>query len=229
MERKDWQAAPIMQLANYFHRMDPEGHFRRIQRYEMSESYLNALKTFGDTSRIDICLAIDIAAPEEMFASFIVLKFYSVTKDPLYCKLEGRSDTNEYPLAGEIIPEIFKNMVHNNWIQTDMHLIDDLFIAQTDKGLVRVRSFIIEDVTPAINTLRSDVNNKIVGITLYPGVDMNKFGNNTLISFTPVLGFKTEQILGTLHYRGVLEVKSKELFVEYTRPCPPTCEKSFSV
>jgi hypothetical protein len=123
-------------------------------------------------------------------------------------------------------------MICKNWDEIDVHLIDDLFTARKKEEVngkqvistVRVLHYKVNDamIENVIQKLKG-----IHGITLYSGIDMNKFSNKELISFTPVLGFKyTERNENkeTLGLKGVLEfMDGKEVFVEYSSPCPPTC------
>jgi hypothetical protein len=56
---------------------------------------------------------------------------------------------------------------------------------------------------------------------------MNKFSDKYQISFTPVLGFQYDDIIipegMVFGLKSILEFSNKEVFIEYSRPCPPTC------
>jgi hypothetical protein len=63
-------------------------------------------------------------------------------------------------------------------------------------------------------------------VVMYSSVDMNKFLNKELISYTPLIGFKYNNSCdGILSQQGLLKVKKEDLFIEYSSPCPLTCGK----
>jgi hypothetical protein len=129
-----------------------------------------------------------------------------------------------------LVPELFKNIICENWDSIDINLIDDLFTARVkdDNGYeatVRVKYFqICEEIIEGVIKELSEIK----GITLYSGIDMNKFSDKYQISFTPVLGFQHDEQNTrdfTFGLKSVLELSSEETFIEYSSPCPPTCEE----
>jgi len=110
-----------------------------------------------------------------------------------------------------------------------MHLIDDLFHCNGSNARVRVLHYSIgneKETDKKIMQYINEILGSIIGITLYPGVDMNKFSKKDMISFTPTLGFNTKGIKeNSMGLKGVLETMSgpDETLVEYLTPCPPTC------
>jgi len=236
--RTAWKCEDVLKLANHFHHFDSDtSQHIRVHHFELSND--KDLPRFTEIGRIEtmkICMAIDTSKESSEFTFYPFIQIKKVGSGlPIYfhlhpkpCPKEDDGDLSEF------VPGIFKDMILDNWNKLDMAYIDDLFIAQArDKDnnpmdqMVRVHEYIInEDMIAfinAINVLNGDVPN-ITGVKLYPGVDLNKFGNKALISFTPVLGFThTHDGPQTMSRMGQIEIAEKETFMEYMFPCPPTC------
>lgn len=146
-----------------------------------------------------------------------------------YTLISKRTPSNDASVTSDLVPEIFKNHVVHNWNEIDTHLIEDLFLAKSREDAnqkLRVQHFKISNtMIEHINTILTDTKNTITEVSLYLGIDMNKFGDNSKISFTPVLGFKIKKNLPDdyLTFPGIVNRIEKEIYIEYSTPCPPTC------
>lgn len=240
-----WKTERVLNLADHFHEYFEEDNsfqHKRVHRFEMANEHVNVFTKLETIEKLKICLAIHSVT--NMENSF---RFYPI----LAVECAGSTETQHFPLdpvalsgptpQSQFVPEIFKNMIHDNWNKLDIAYIDDLFIAQArdQEGkildqMVRVHEFILNtemiefinsiNIDVKVNTNSQEMQPNIQNITMYPGVDMNKFGKTELISFTPVLGFShLNDPKETLSKHGVLEATTKETFIEYSRPCPPTC------
>jgi hypothetical protein len=67
------------------------------------------------------------------------------------------------------------------------------------------------------------------GLSVYAGLDMNKFNNKDNPAFTPVIGYEfTQGTIEKFKKVGIKDCSERELFMEYSRPCPPTCESQIN-
>ena len=225
-----------MQLANHFHKLDANSQQqKRVHHFDMNQSNWESLKESqlsNPITEIHICLGLDKNVPSNEFAFFPILEIhFSEQVTPRYFPLEPFEMPETPPIDQEIVPEVFKEMILANWNTLDTVLIDDLFIAQARDNhgnllnqMVRVHKFII-DSEPTIEYVNGIFQN-FTGLTLYPGVDLNKFTNKSYISFTPVLELKESSAPTTaLGRMGEIEFASNSTYLEYSRPCPPTCHK----
>lgn len=243
---KFWKIEDVLKLANHFHHFTQEDESYqhiRVHQFEMEEEFVTTFTQFGTIDSMKICLALKSIEKQMNFTFYPILEITA----------NGSSKKVHFPLEAkaldpdgsrsEFVPGIFKDMIQDNWNKIDITYIDDLFIAQEQDGngdllnqMIRVHSFLIDDeIVEFINELNrevpvnGDTDNtapNIQDITLYPGVDMNKFGKKEYISFAPVLGFAhlTDSIQA--HGRtGLIEKEKNETFIEYMFPCPPTCSR----
>ncbi len=230
-DTKRWREEDILKLANHFHKLHFDGRskeqFKRADKFVMDTG--NDLERFknkmSEITGIKMYLALEASDVHKHTFYIILGVTYEASSEEEYFKLSPPDVFGSF--ATEIVPETFKKMICENWEEIDNHLIDDLFIAKQGINRERVHYFHISDnIITYIKENMSQLN--VTGITLYAGVDMNKFDKKEMISFTPVLGFKYENkknenpkhVLG-LH--GVLESISNEVYFEYSKPCPPTC------
>ncbi len=239
-----WKKQSVLKLADHFHEYCKEDSFqhRRVHHFEMDYKFLDLFTKLKEIEKMKICLALKSLEATDDFTFYPILEIECKGNTKImYFPLEPVA-FSELRIQSEFVPGIFKEMIQDNWNKLDIMNIDDLFIAQarTDDGvslnqMVRVHEFIInEDMIEFINAINREIETgssplisepNIQKIRMYPGVDMNKFGNKELISFTPVLGFgHLQDPNGVLNKHGVLEVTQKETFIEYSRPCPPTCK-----
>ena len=171
-----------MQLANHFHKLNGTQYERTDDfafRAEDSEEELKRFNTVKETMKsLKIYLALDendktkhtffpVLKAEDGAGKEHSFKLYPVSKKQLN---HGKS---------EIVPEIFKNMISKHWDEVDIHLIDDLFTARQKKEnepevTVRVKYY---DICKAIIDSEIKTIDKITGITMYSGIDMNKFAD----------------------------------------------------
>lgn len=237
-ERDRWAKEDVLQLAHHFHRFTDTKQFKRVGKFSIQPDDLEVLnKNLKDVSKMTICLALEERDIHKQ-TFFPILKVTYFENDEDYYKLipaqAGSVDILQKEAVGTNsaeVPKIFKDMIHSNWNGIEFNLIDDLFIANKEGAPVRVLEYIIG--TNVIETVIKKLNN-IVGVTFYMGVDMNKFQNREAISFTPVLGFKYTKtpalqakfaIYEALEFGpfSALQNDFGEVFIEYSRPCPPTC------
>ncbi|WP_299221678.1 hypothetical protein [uncultured Aquimarina sp.] len=236
----NWMEEEVLLLARHFHKLNhTKGQFKRVDSFiagQLGVDILNAVKPFG-IEVFRIYMSLDGESKDEF--TFIPI-IYLLLKDGLEITFplipKGRDElvpgTTEQTVnsGGQIVPGIFKEMITQNWDIFDVNLIDDLFVAvdSDTRGRLRVDFYEIS------GDLLTFINDKILGnikdFTLYPGVDMNKFQNKNLISFTPTIGIVPQETIMTeiMSRHSVIEIPkedSGEIFMEYLRPCPPTCPK----
>jgi len=229
--RRRWEREDMLQLSHHFHKITTNGtQYTRTSDFEMREEDVKVFDEIkGDITDIKIYLGLK-KSDKKKHTFFPILRITDKSEER-YFKLDPIKNSKDNAQYFEEVPYIFKEMICKNWNEIDLHLIDDLFTARKKEvvngknieSTVRVRYYQVN------NTMIETVIQKLVGIhgiTLYSGVDLNKFSNKELISFTPVLGFKYKERnenKETLGLKGVLEFSKDEAFIEYSRPCPPTC------
>lgn len=233
-----WRSEEILKLANHFHHFDGDQH-KRVNHFEMSINDVKRFSEIGTIDTVNICLALKSPAKSSDFTFYPILRITRGGLDEvLYFPLEPKASLEKDEFLTELVPGIFKEMIQDNWNKIDITYIDDLFIAQAwDEAnsvalnhMVRVHEFIIDkDMMPFINGLNTidGIVPNITNIKLYPGVDMNKFGNKEFISFTPVLGFTHNKDVSAYGRIGIIEAVKNETYLEYNLPCPPCRKKKF--
>ncbi|MFK7749954.1 MAG: hypothetical protein AB8B65_16290 [Kordia sp.] len=234
-----WQREHILRLADHFHEFNEiSGQHLRAQKFSLG---IEALKIVADnwktTTQIEIHLGLNEVETEKNAITFIPLfKTINAQGEEAFFDMEI---TNEIPksntrtvngLKPDIVPESYVYMVTENWNTVDFHLIDDLFVVQSKNSPVRVRSYsLTEDLVKQLNSMNGE---DLVAVHVYLGLDMNKFNKTNLTSFTPIFGFvfkdavanDTFSFLDALNFsKRNNELKTREIFVQYSRPCPPTC------
>ncbi|AXG69727.1 hypothetical protein KORDIASMS9_01954 [Kordia sp. SMS9] len=226
-----WAYEDMLQLAHHFHRLNKKkAQYERTSNFVMNKE--NDVPTFdsirASMKRLRIYMALD-ANDKEKFTFFPILEVQTDDGKTHYFKLYAVEGVRSSFQPLEVVPKLFKDIIAKNWDVIDLNLIDDLFVA-TKKNehnfdeVVRVKYYEVkkEMITNVIQELP-----KIKGITLYSGIDMNKFSDKTQISFTPVLGFQFDEPEDTDDYsfglKSIMEFTKGEVFLEYSRPCPPTC------
>lgn len=238
---ENWKKTNVLELANHFHELCPETlQHKRVNHFAMQKEYVDEFCKLKKINSIDIRLALDSEQVKDKFSFYPILEItHDASKKSLFLPFKAIDSTKPTPKGQKtqsaLVPEIFKDMIAENWHNLEIGFIDDLFIAQgqnemknSTNQMVRVNTFEIGvTMMPLINELNSQIEEEdnISEITLYPGVDMNKFGNKKYISFTPVLGFShSGKLPEQLNHQGIIETLEKEMFIEYSRPCPPTCK-----
>ncbi|WP_430410092.1 hypothetical protein [Kordia sp.] len=230
-EIERWEEENVLQLAHHFHKLNTgKGQFERTSNFSMNKT--DAVVNFNEIKqsikKLRIYMALN-AQDKSEFTFFPVLQVLDVDDKKHFFKLNSIIAKRPNHGKSEVVPELFKNIICKNWDTIDINLIDDLFTARTKSDIgfeatVRVKYYEICDEIIEKVIKKLDVIN---GITLYSGIDMNKFSDKYQISFTPVLGFEYENKdtdNETFGLKGILEFsKGKEVFIEYTSPCPPTC------
>ncbi|GAA4276027.1 hypothetical protein [Aquimarina mytili] len=217
--RKRWCKEDVLKLTQHFHCFNKTtAQYDRLVHFEMLDVVgFNEIRKKIQT--IKIYLAV-----EKKNKNKITCCPYLLVNDDTAFKLSPIAE--EYPRFGDSpVPKIFKEMVWKNWYDAEIHLIDDLFHCwgkkdQSDpESIVRVEYFEFDDIAQTIKDSEEDIQ----AITLYPGIDMNKFGNKEMISFTPVLGIKPRLFDSGFGRVRLTELNNDETYAEYSSPCPPTC------
>lgn len=228
-EIERWAQEDVLQLANHFHKLNINNNqFERTSYFTMNS---DDVKTFQAMKESITDLRIYMALREqnkEEHTFFPVLRVTDTKENHTYLELISGDEVGiQNSIKSEFVPELFKNIISKNWDTIDINLIDDLFTARKIEDTefevtVRVKYFkICEEIIDVIKEIKL-----INGITLYSGIDMNKFPDKYQISFTPVLGFRHEKQDTddlTFGLKNIMELSKGEVFVEYTSPCPPTC------
>lgn len=227
-----WEREDMLQLSHHFHKITTNGkQYVRSCDFKMNSK---EVKVFDDIKSTIVHIEIHLGLKKrnkKKQTFFPILKVIDEKNNKHYFKLDPKENTGERGGFYEEVPHTFKEMICKNWDEIDIHLIDDLFTARSKK---KVKDRIVEST---VRVLHYKVNDKMIEtviqklkgiheITLYSGIDMNKFSDKELISFTPVLGFKYDERAKnkeTLGLKGVLEFSKGEALIEYSSPCPPTC------
>ncbi len=225
-----WCEEEVLKLGPHFHKFNgSDNQYDRVTHFSLNDQEnFKKLNGIGTITSVHICMALNNPNKNEItFCPYLEINGQRFDLNP---ETNGsfRSEENEPGLLkaqSDIVPGIFRNMIWENWEEAEMHLMDDLFHCKDKNGLLRRVEyyFITDNMIEVIN----DLNKRgITGITLYPGIDMNKFNKRDKISFTPVLGFTTGtsiKVEGRNKWLGILESNGDETLIEYSRPCPPTC------
>lgn len=221
-ETQRWCKEEVLKLTRHFHcynkdkaRHDRVIHFelQDIKGFNDIRKQIESIKIYlalkkNDSNKITNCFYLRVNDSNE---DHMIFELFPVAEEPPR-------------LTDSLVPKIFKDMVHKNWNEIEVHLVDDLFHClknnnqNNQNSMVRVEYFEFDDIAKNIR----DFDQDITAITLYPGIDMNKFGNKDWISFTPVLGIKPRLDSGQ-NRMGLFESDGDETFAEYSTPCPPTC------
>ncbi|NOQ70918.1 MAG: hypothetical protein GQ574_02890 [Crocinitomix sp.] len=232
---QNWCNEPILNLADHFHLLNSQvGQQKRLSEYRMEGendlARFNTIVADDSISRIEMHLGLTAASNCNEFTSCFYMKVYHGVNAIDYFKLSPFEKppvipTNDIPIS-DIVPQIFKEMIANNWDEVENHLIDDLFIAKDGPIIERVHYFLIGDtMTTFIKELLNGCSYGIEGIKIYAGIDLNKFSNKKTISFTPVLGIKLpDAIIDSMLMAGNVNCLLGEVLLEYSMPCPPVCK-----
>jgi hypothetical protein len=234
-----WQQEHVLRLADHFHEYNPAmTQHARVSQYTLNTEAINTIKKhWKSIQEISIHLGLKESETQEntiTFAPIFVVKTteeftfeMSVRKEVLGDVHTLKTNVNK---NGEFVPKSYVDMVTDNWKTIDFHLVDDLFVVQTDYVPVRVLSY--HFTKEIVSELTKLLGENLLEINLYLGVDMNKFGTTTLPSFTPVYGFKFSEVSNLdivqffqslTCYKSNDASEAEEIFVQYSSPCPPTC------
>ncbi|WP_271782566.1 hypothetical protein [Aquimarina algiphila] len=235
---EEWCREDVLKLAHHFHKFEKtKGQYHRVARFDMKQGNLEEFKAIGKIEKLTVFLSLKEGYREKLTFSPILKVIYDGNKSKEYelkpkTKLDIEQERIEKgggKIATEIVPDTFKEMICKNWEDAEIHIIDDLFHCwgkkdpEDEESIIRVERFEVDRMVEYIDGLR----NSLLGVSLYPGIDMNKFNKKNMISFTPVLGFQMDgsqhKEKSELGLKGVFELASNEIFAEYSRPCPPTC------
>lgn len=237
--KTNWKRACHTELVKYFHFLEENEtsiQFKRVHHYELNEFEINRFRAVRSITKVNISIGLDLDS--STFRAYPILEVWHDGNDnPSFFPMEGKSKPSTIPLpVSELVPGIFKEMVSRNWQRIGMGAINDLFIAEkkpelgeTHIEMVRVHFFWLEEkmISHINNLMAANSGEDLQAICLYPGVDMNKVNDSTLISFTPVLGIthvhEVQSVASVPVRKGGEE--RLETYIEYTSPCPNTCKK----
>ncbi len=234
-----WQREHVLRLAEHFHEYDTvNNQHRRVSKYKLNADDLKTIQgIWSDIKEMGIHLGLRKEAPEENNITFVPI-FVVKTTEEFYFEMEIAVEIIENDINAKgrqqessgFVPKPYVDMVTENWRTIDFNLIDDLFVVQLNKAPLRVMSYHITDtIIEQLTQLKGD---DLLELNLYLGVDMNKFSTTSLPSFTPVYGYKFEDaaLIDKVDFFQALtcssrtnDSKAEEIFVQYARPCPPTC------
>ncbi len=225
----NWKDADVLQLTHNFHKLDlNQGQYERVNYFSMKKGHVKKFNKIQEIKKFTMHLALD-KENKEHFTFFPIFEIVDVDgkkyRFPLQPHQKPKQDIEKERtatnLGSQIVPAIFKDMIAKNWEEVEMSLVDDLFtVKSTGKPMERVLYYI---VSPEL--INPYLPGNIKELKFYPGLDMNKFQYKDMVSFTPVIGIIPETPLETgIHQmKGILETNGNEVYVEYSRPCPPTC------
>ncbi|GAB5522225.1 MAG: hypothetical protein Roseis2KO_00970 [Roseivirga sp.] len=250
---KNWQEAEPFDLYKNFHRLDDSGkvaYFIRGTEFRLGEKGMEKLTTPTPNEKLSgVALSIglsDFKREKVNFIPILELTFCPDTcqncencedKTTYYYELEDvKKKRKSYwgmdDYSGSSVVSLpFVDHVRNNWIDTTSEEIADTITSQSAKGLERVLLYQIVDAGLDFFAANREY---LTGLNIYPGVDLNKNSVKD-ISFIPVFGLKLETLsnadTSTLFQRHGFGISWKingededdELFLDYSRPCPPTC------
>lgn len=242
---KRWQQAEPFDLYKNFHRLKEEdadlSYFVRGIEFKLGKQGLAVL--MGDKKGTDltgISLSFGLTEFDKKKVSFIPvlgLTFGTIEdQETFYYQMEDVK-SNEKPNwvtsnydGSSVVSVPFVDRVRNNWIETGSEQIADTLTSQSYFGLERVLIYQIEGAG-----LDFFISNRafLTDLYVYPGVDLNKNSVKD-ISFIPVFGLKFESLQtldsSTLFRKQGYGISWKvndddddELFLDFARPCPPTC------
>ena len=233
---RQWQEEELLQLANHFHKLeDNSGQYARVKRFDMIDVSGFNLETSLVSMEIKLGL-LDSSKRQVTFRP--LLEIYRKNGESMTYLFEpvtnGIDQSASNKFYSEPVPAPYKNMVWGNWNDIDTNLIDDLFVAQAvnetgkdtvEKRMERVHSFIVDG--SGLDVIKSLIGN-ITSFYIYPGVDLNKQSKIDKVTFTPIIGMvhpSAKKGNGSYFFSsmGAVEFGESETYVEYSRPCPPTC------
>ncbi len=222
----NWQRADVLQLTHHFHRLDPtQGQYERVNYYSMRKNDVKRINEIKEIKSFKMYMALH-KGTKEHFTFFPIFEIVDQDGKKHKFGLEPNSKPKEINpiekdqtrLGSEYVPGIFKDMIHKNWEEVEMSLVDDLFtVVPQRRPMERVLFYI---VTPdLINPFLGNIG----ALKFYPGLDQNKFQYKDMVSFTPVIGITPGTPIKNVFLPDTLRGPDGEVYVEYSRPCPPTC------
>ncbi|WP_299435453.1 hypothetical protein [uncultured Aquimarina sp.] len=238
---KRWEQEEVLLLARHFQRLNNDtksssSYYTRTNRFMMSDSDLKCLNKLKDITSIRIFMSLE-KEDKTKFTFCPIIEITTTTRKHPFCFSLIPEFYESEPLhmnnksadgGGRLVPGIFKEMIVANWNNVEDNLIDDLFVAKDERTrlLMRVNFFDVSSDL-VLELFNGTFRNNIKRFIMYPGIDMNKFQNRNMISFTPVLGVIPKKKVKTeiISRHGLAEFGDEEVFIEYSSPCPPTCPK----
>ncbi|MDH7446207.1 hypothetical protein [Aquimarina sp. 2201CG14-23] len=236
---KRWEQEEVLLLARHFQRLNDGtkssgSYYTRTNRFVMSDNDLKCLNKLKDITSIRIYMSLE-KEDKTKFTFCPIIKITTTSRKHPYCFSLIPEFDKPRPLrmnnesvngGGRLVPGIFKEMILTNWNNVEDNLIDDLFVAKDEgtRSLMRVNFFdVSSDIV--LHLFNGTFHNNVARFIMYPGIDMNKFQNRNMISFTPVLGIVPKKKVQTeiISRHGFAEFGDEEIFIEYSTPCPPTC------
>lgn len=166
--------------------------------------------------------------------------------------MEGSQISNE--IHNNVVPSPFKEWLSKNWMELDVNLIDDVFVAFSnnpplatgEKRLVpprreplRLRGYhFTSKDNEEFWKFMNDHLGSIDEFYFHLGIDMNKFGHKEEFSFSPVFEVIIPEpahdvVVVRIHRYGLRstqivdkngKVVGESVLYEYMKPCPSTCD-----
>lgn len=142
-------------------------------------------------------------------------------------KEDGSQITNE--VHNNVVPPPFKEWLSKNWMELDINLVDDVFVAfpkpdvsKTEKTLVpprresvRLRGYHFTSTTnnEFLKFINDCLERPMLQFYFHLGIDMNKFGHKEEFSFSPVFEVVIPEppprIVVDIHRYGLRSVQIK--------------------
>jgi hypothetical protein len=234
--KTNWKKAHVLRLAEHFHEFNTTNkQHTRVRKYTLNAEAIQSIQNkWSKIKEMGIHLGLRENTTNEniiTFAPIFTVKTTETLSFEMHIQTESVENRKGANMQSAFVPQPYVDMVTDNWNTLDFHLIDDLFVVQKDNVPVRVMSYhITKNIVEQLIKLQGE---HLFEINLYLGVDMNKFSKTNLTSFTPVYGFKfkeasTNEIVKFFQaltgYKRNDITKMEEIFVQYSSPCPPTCE-----
>ena len=125
-----WKSEPVLNLANHFHKLCANSlQQKRVYQFEMSPDLVKVFTDIQSVGVLTICLAINQDESDHNFTFYPIIELeWAQAPGKIYLPLAPK-ERNECEFQSEIVPGIFKDMIHDNWNKLDITYIDDLFIA----------------------------------------------------------------------------------------------------
>ena len=233
--KTNWKKAHVLHLAEHFHEFNTTNkQHARVRKYTLNAEAIKSIQNkWSNIKEMGIYLGLRENNTNEniiTFAPIFTIKTTETLSFEMHVQTESVENRKGANMQSAFVPQPYVDMVTDNWNTIDFHLIDDLFIVKNKANPERVLSYhITENIIEQLAQLKGD---NLLAINLYLGVDMNKFHKAKLPSFVPVYGFEFKEATNDIvkffqaltGYRGSDTSKIQEIFVQYSSPCPPTCE-----
>lgn len=247
---KNWQEAEPRDLYQNFHKLDKEketaSFFVRGTEFRLKQEGLevlngkNAPKSIENSqlTRVNLWIGLSEFHKEKVsFTPILGLTFENADNqsESFFYEMENVNPLRlRKPNDSSLLPLPFVEQVKKNWIETASDRMADTVTSQSAIGLERV---LVYEITGGGLDFFIDNRKALTNLYLYPGVDLNKSSVED-ISFISVFGLRFNDLLNDTSkdslfkksgygiswtLKGDSGLEEDELFLDYARPCPPTC------